>query len=160
MMRSWLYGVVRHAACPTRGRVNVVSGPCGEKSGLLIQEQRRTACVGGTGQGSGLGRGQCRASFLKARRKRSGTSSSDASMCARVSRRYHTGVRALERCEAATPASVRAVMAPPGQHVSEQPSDVAAQHAQVAPRLDSMSRYHACQQSLDAVYWQYCRQCY
>ena len=133
MMRSWLYQVVRHAACPTRGRVNVVSGPCGEKSGLLIQEQRRTACVGGTGQVNGLGRGQRRASFLKARRKRSGTSSSDASMCARVSRRYHTGVRALERCEAATPASVRAVMTPPGKHVSEQPSDVAAQHAQVAP---------------------------
>ena len=52
--------------CATRGRVNVVSGPCREESKATTNSL--------SGQGSGLGRGKRRASFLKVRMKRSGTS--------------------------------------------------------------------------------------
>ena len=70
------------------------------------QEQRRTTCAGSSRQGSGLARGTHRASFLKVRVKRSGTSSGSA-MRACVSRCSHAGARALERCGVATAACPR-----------------------------------------------------
>ena len=79
--------------CATRGRVNVVSGPCREESKATTNSL--------SGQGSGLGRGKRRASFLKVRMKRSGTSNA----CSRVAtyRALDTLIGALRTATASGP---------------------------------------------------------